>query len=182
MKRIKGLIAGLLKLTVISVLFAGSCMGPALLYYQSPRWLLNKVENSDIVSFYVAFRSRSDEVPEQVNVMRYTFDSENGNYSGVQFHLPNGRLHGFGPGKGSATINATADEQGGQIVQVFVTGDTPWTSLSEYRVLENKIYPLRHAHSAAWLLVGAVVCPLLIIALIKPIKRGINRFMRIAPE
>jgi hypothetical protein len=114
--------------------------------------------------------------------MRYEFDSDKGKYSDVQFHMPNGRLHGFGPWKGSATITATDEEKGGQLVQVFVIGDTPWSALSEYRVVNNKIYPLRHADSAAWLLIGVVVCPDLIIALRRPIKRRVNRFMRIDPE
>ncbi len=183
MKRVKRLIAGLLNLMVLSVLFVGSCVGPGIMYMQSPRWFLEKVDHGDPASFYVAFISKGDEVPQQIKVMRYEFDSERGKYSDVQFHLPNGRLHGFGPGKGSASITATADEQGGQLVQVFVIADTPWTSLSEYRVVDNRIYPLRHADSMAWLLLGVVVCPILVIALVrKPIRRGINRFMGIDPE
>jgi hypothetical protein len=153
------------------------------MYMQSPRWFLEKVDLGNTGAFFVAYISKSDAVPQQVNVIRYEFDSEKGRYSDLQFQLPNGRLHGFGPGKADATINAKAEDQGGQLVQVFVTGDTPWTALSEYRVADNKIYPLRHADSARWLLLGVVVCPILIIALVKkPIRRGINRFMRIDPE
>lgn len=183
MERVRRLVAGLLKLMVLSVLLIGSCVGPGVMYYQSPWWFLENVEHGDPGSFFVAFRSKGDEAPQQIKVMRYQFDSAGENYADVQFHLPNGWLRGFGPGKGSASISATAEGQGGQLVQVFVIGDTPWTSLSEYRVVDDKIYPLRHADSKAWLLFGALICPVLIIALVnKPMRRGINRFMRIDPE
>ena len=182
MKRIKRLIAGLLKFVVISMLFAGSCLGPGIMYMQSPRWFLEKVELGNTGSFFVALISKGDKDPPQVQVMRYTLDSDKGKYSDVLFHLPNGRhYYSEGPGEMDATITAKAEKAGGQLVQVFATGDTPWTSLSEYRVVDNKIYPLRHAHSVAWFLLGVVVCPLLIIALAKPIKRGINRLMRFDP-
>jgi len=183
MKLLRRLGAGFLNFVVLSVLFVGSCAGPGLMYVQSPWWFLRSIDHGNPGSFFVAFRSNSDEVPQQVKVMRYKFDSEKEKYSDLQFHLPNGRLqYSFGRGEGSASINATAEVQGGQLVQVFVSGDTPWTSLSEYRVLDNKIYPLRHAHSVAWLLLGMVICPFLVIALKGPIRRGINRFMRIDPE
>lgn len=183
MKQVRRLIAGLLKLVVLSVLLVGSCVGPGLMYYQSPWWFLERVDLGDTESlFCVAFRSKDGEVPQQIKVMWYKFDSERKKYSEVQFHLPNGRLYGSGPGKARASINATAEEQGGQLIQVFVVGDSPWTSLSEYRVVDNKVYPLRHADSVRWLLLGVVICPFLIIPLARPIKRGINRFMRIDPE
>lgn len=183
MKRVKRLIAGLLNLVVLSVLFAGFCMGTGIMYYESPRWVLEKVEQGYTGAFFVAYKSKGDEEPRQVRVMKYEFNAEKGKYSDVQFHLPNGRLHGFGPWKGDASITATAEEQGGQFVKVFVIGDTPWTALSEYRVVDNKIYPLRHAHSVAWLLLGVVACPFLVIALVrKPISRGINRIMRIESQ
>ena len=160
MKRVKRLIAGLLRFAVLSVLFFGFCMGPGLMYMESPRWFLEKVDPGNAGLFFVAFMTKGGEVPQEVQLMRYQFDSEKGKYSDVQFHLPNGRHH-YRPGPKSvgATIDATAEEAGGQLVQVFATGDTPWTSLSEYRVVDNKIVPLRYAHSAAWILLGAVICP-----------------------
>jgi hypothetical protein len=183
MKRFKRLIAGLLYLAVFLVLLAGSCVGPGVMYIESPGWFLKKVDQGYTGSFFVAYRSKSDEAPQEIKVMRYEFDSDKGKYSDVQFHLPNGYLRGFGPWQGSSTITATAEEKGGQLVQVFVIGDTPWSALSEYRVVDNKIYPLRYADSAAWLLIGVVVCPILILALVrKPLRRGINRLMRIDPE
>jgi hypothetical protein len=181
MKRVKRLIAGLLTLVVLSVLFAGSCVGPGIMYMQSPRWFLQKVDHGDPGFFLVAFRSKDDEVPQKIKIMRYELDDKSEKYSDLQFHLPNGRLIGSGPGKASATITATAEEQGGQLVQVFVIGDTPWTSLSEYRVAYNKIYPLRHADSVAWILLGAIFCPIAVIALVRPIRRRIDRFMKIEP-
>jgi len=183
MDRIKRLSAGLLKLVVISMLFAGSCLGPGIMYMESPRWFLDKVDLENTGAFFVAFISKDDKDPQQVQVMKYRFDADKGKYSDVQFHLPNGRHHYRpGPDDVGATIDATAEKAGGQLVQVFATGDTPWTSLSEYRVADNKIYPLRHAVSSSWILIGVVVGPILVFLLIKPIKRRINRLMRIDPE
>jgi len=182
MKQVRRLIAGLLKLVVLSVLLVGSCVGPGLMYAGSPWLFLESVDRGYTGAFYVAFRAEGGAVPKQVQVMRYEFVSEGKKYSDVQFHLPNGRLHGRGPGKASATIDVTTKEEGGQLIKVFVIGDSPWTALSEYRVVANKVYPLRHADSVTWLLLGVLICPFLIIPLARPIKRGINRFMRIDPE
>jgi hypothetical protein len=182
MNRVKRMIASLLNFVVLSVLFIGSCVGPGVMYYVSPWWFLKKVDHADPGLFFVAFRSTGDDGLKEVNVMRYRFDSEKEKRTDVQFHLPNGH-HNYssGPDKENASIDVKADDKGSQIVQVFVSGDTPWTSLSEYRVTDNKIYPLRHAHSVAWLLLGIIACPFLLFALKKPVRRGINRCMRIDP-
>jgi len=181
MKRLKQLIAGFLTLVVLSVLFAGSCAGPGIMYIQSPRWFLQKVGHGDPGTFLVAFISKGAEVPQKIEVMRYELDPKIGKYADLQFQLPNGRHKGSGPGKASATVTATADGQGGQTVQVFVIGDSPWSSLSEYRVAGNKVYPLRHADSVVWILFGAIVCPIAVIVLARPIRRRIDRFMKIEP-
>jgi hypothetical protein len=85
----------------------------------------------------------------------------------------------WGAGEGGARIRATNEPDGSQLVRIFVTGDTPWTSLSEYRVVENKIYPLRYGESWLALLLGLIIFPSLIIKLIKPIGDSINRIMRV---
>jgi len=182
MTKLKRIAAWAMNLVIFSVLFAGSCVGPGVLYYESPRWSLKTVDPGDAGSFYVAFRSKDGEAPEQVYVKRYRFDQDPGGKTDLQYNLQNGLHRDRGSGKESASITATTDKQGGQLVQVFVTGDTPWTSLSEYRVKDNKIYPLRHANSTGWLLLGAIVCPIVIIALAKRIKRSVYRWMRIDPS
>jgi len=182
MSKVRRLIAWVVNLVVFLVLFAGSCVGPGVLYYESPRWSLKTVDPGDAGSFYVAFRSKDGEAPEQVYVKKYRFDQDPGGKTDIQYNLPNGLHHDRSSGKESASITAITDDQGGQLVQVFVTGDTPWTSLSEYRVKDNKIYPLRHAQSAGWLLLGAIICPILIIVLAKPIKRRVYRWMGIDPS
>lgn len=180
MKFFKRLSAGLLNFVVLSVLFVGSCAGPGVMYLQSPWWFLKGVDPGNAGSFYVAYSSKADEGPRQVKVMRYRFDSGDKKSADLQFHVPDGHLYySFGRGEGDARVNATSEGKGAQLVQVFVTGDTPWSSLSEYRVVDNKIHPLRHAHSVAWLLLGAVILPFLVLAIRKPIRRGINRLMRI---
>ena len=62
--------------------------------------------------------------------------------------------------------------------RIFVIGDTPWSSLSEYRVRDNKVEPLRHGHAVGWLFVaGVVLCLILVHFLMKPIGRGIRRMV-----
>jgi hypothetical protein len=60
---------------------------------------------------------------------------------------------------------------------VFVIGDTPWSSLSEYRVKDNRVEPLRHAHANGWMLLGILLCFVAVHYLMKPIRRSINRLM-----
>lgn len=182
MEQVRRLIAGLLKFVALSVLFVGSCVGPGLMYWGSPWLFLKSVDLGYDGAFYVAFRLEGGEVPKQVQVMRYEIVSEGKKYSDVQFHLPNGRLNGRGPGKADAMIDVTTEKESSQLIKVFVIGDSPWTALSEYRVVDNKVYPLRHADSVKWLLLGVVICPFLIFPLARPIRRSINRFMRIDPE
>ncbi len=178
MQFIKRIGAGLLNLLALSTLLVGSCAGPGIAYFQSPKWFLKEVDPAKTRSFFVAFESRTDELPHAVQVMPYKFDSDAKKYAGLQLHVSNGH-HSVRQGDGSASIDAHADAQGGQLIQVFVVGDTPWASLSEYRVMDNKIFPLRHADAAAVLLIGSLILPFLIIPLRKPIRRGINRLMRV---
>jgi hypothetical protein len=181
LQSVRRLGAGLLNLLVLSTLFVGSCAGPGIAYFQSPKWFLKEVDLTKTKSFFVAFESKSDESPRTVQVMQYKIDSEAKKYSDIQFQVSNGH-HSSRQGDGSANIDAWVDAEGGQLIQVFVVGDSPWASLSEYRVMENKIFPLRHADAATELLLGALILPFLIIPLRKPIRRGINRLMRIDPK
>lgn len=183
MKFIKRLIAGFLYLIALSFLLIGSCAGPGVIYYQSPLWFLEEVDPDDVGSFFVAFNATESGGSQQLFVMTYKVDPEKKGYANVQYHMTDERrTYSWGSGEGNASIYAKTEAEGRQLVQIFVTGDTPWTSLSEYRVVDNKIHPLRHAHSKAWLLlVGVIVCLLITYRLSKPLRRGIRRFMRIEP-
>jgi hypothetical protein len=178
---IKRLGAGLLNLLVLSTLFVGSCAGPGIAYFRSPKWLLKEVDSTKTRLFFIAFESKTGESPHAVQVMPYKFDSDEKKYADLQLHVSNGH-HSYRQGDGSVSIDAHTDAQGGQLIQVFVVGDTPWASLSEYRVMDNKIFPLRHADAAAVLLIGSLILPFLIIPIRKPIRRGINRLMRVDPK
>ena len=177
---IKRQIARLFYFATLSILLAGSCVGPGIMYSQSPKWFLEEVGPDKAGSFFVAFMSDNSKGAQQLHVKRYKINPEREEYSDVQYRMPEERLsYNWGPGEGSASIYSKTEAQGSQLIQVFVVGDSPWTSLSEYRVVDNKVYPLRYAHSKAWLLLGIVICPILVVLISKRIRRGINRLMRI---
>ncbi len=172
--------SGLLYFVALSTLLLGSCVGPMVVYSQSPRWLLEEVGASLPTTFFVAFRTKGDDGALQLRVERY--DPAKKRPADAQYHLPDGRLtYSSGPGEGDASIEVATEKAGSQLVRVFVTGDTPWTSLSEYRVADNTVQPLRHAHSAGWLLLGIIVCLLLVKPLMKPTRRGIARLLQLEP-
>ncbi len=184
MNLIKRLTAGLLYIVVISILVIGAFLVPGRMYIQSPWWFLEEVNPDEPGSFFVAFMSEdSGVIGKQLHVIPVGIDPQKEGYSGVQYYMPEESLYySWGAGEGSASIYVKQEAQGNQIIQVFVVGDTPWTSLSEYRVVGNKIYPLRHAHSVAWFLLGIIFCLSIVRRLSTPIKRGIKQFMRIELE
>ena len=131
--------------------------------------------------FFVALRSEGGEGNQSIEVMK--FEPKTMRYTDVRYQLPDGHLsYSWGPGEGGATIDVTTEKPGSQLIQVFVVGDTPWTSLSEYRVVDSTLHPLRHAHSAPWLLLGIPICLVLFDRLRKPIERGIKRLIRLESE
>ncbi|MGA0023136.1 MAG: hypothetical protein ACO3F9_00665 [Burkholderiales bacterium] len=63
-------------------------------------------------------------------------------------------------------------------MKVYVMGDSPWASLSEYRVKDDKIEPLRYGHSnALFFLIGIPLCLVGVHYLMKPIRRKIDRMV-----
>ncbi len=185
MNLLKQIIAGFLKLAVFSVLFLGACVGPCVVYYQSPKWFIKDIDIDKAKSkqFYIALKSEDSDTGEKIAVERYKFVSTENNFSGVQYHLPGKHMsYSWGPGEESAQIKVTNEEQGSQLIRVFVTGDTPWTSLSEYRVKNNEIHPLRYAMSNPWFLLGTIICPFLVVLLVRPIGRSINRILGLPPS
>lgn len=184
MNLIKRLIAGLLYIVVVSILVVGSFWGPIVMFTQSPWWFLEEVNPDEPGSFFVAFISEDSEVEEKQLHVIPGIDPQKEGYSGVQYYMPEDRLSYSWPGGQEASVNVKAEALGSQIIQIFVVGEVAWTSLSEYRVVGNKIYPLRHAHSVqmVWWLLGTIICMFFVSKLSTPIKHGIKKFMRIEPE
>jgi hypothetical protein len=187
MKLLKWVIARLLQVSLVSVLFLVSCVGTVELYAESSKWLLKAANVDEDSQFHVAFISKSGEQDAELMVLPYR-DMRNGyqdsesSFRHQQYHLPEEHMSfSWGAGEGGARIRATNEPDGSQLVRVFVTGDTPWSSLSEYRVVENKIHPLRYGDSTRWivpaLLLGMIILPSLIVRSIKPIGVRINRLM-----
>lgn len=176
MKPVKQLIASFLSFVVFSVLFLVSLVIPITAYTQSPWWFLEKIgaDGPDEKSLFFVAMSDSGESLQQFRILR--FDPKREESPNVWYHLPDGH-HSYegGPGEPGASVHVMTEKQGSQLIRVFVVGDSPWTSLSEYRVVGNRVYPLRYAYSVAWFLLGIPILLILFYLLEKPIQRSIMR-------
>lgn len=175
---LKKLLAGLLNLLVMSVLLLGSCVGSVGLFVQSPRWSLEPYDAEKSRSFFVAFRAKDKQGQDGIHVLPYERKPDQQGYTDIQYQLPDGRHHETrSDQEQSSTIQASTEADGSQLVKIFVMGETPWSSLSEYRVKDNQVQPLRHAHANAWMLLGILAGLVGVHYLMKPIRRSIDRMV-----
>lgn len=184
MSILRRLSAGLLQLVAMSVLLLGSCVGPGVLYIQSPNWFLEPYDAQKARSFFVAFRAQDAQGRDGLRVTFLRSDPAQQGYSNIRYHLAEGKLReDILDGETQARIDVSAEAGGSQIVRVFVVGDTPWSSLSEYRVKDNQIEPLRHGHAVGWLFVGGLlVCLVLVHVVMKPVRRRIQRMVELGQK
>lgn len=163
----------------ICMLLLSSCVGPGIGYVQSPRWLLKDIDSGEVnqKAFYVAFTSNDPSEPRQLHVTLFSQQEEMvAKYPDLSFHMTEDYLNHTSGGGDNASIKTIAEADGTQLTQVFVVGDTPWSSLSEYRVIDDTIYPLRHAHASPWLLLGVIIGPMVVSLISKPLRRKIDDF------
>jgi len=173
------LLSGVLQLLAMSVLLIGSCAGPGVLYVQSPKWSLGPYDAEKSRMFFVAFMARDDKGKDALRTALLRRDLSKSGYTDIRYQLPAGehREHREDTDP-PAKISVTNEPGGTQLVQVDVVGDTPWASLSEYRVKDNKVEPLRYGHSNAWFfLIGIPLCLVGVHYLMKPIRRRIDRLV-----
>ena len=176
---LKQLLAALLRLSILSVVFLGSCVGSGLLYMESPKWNLEQVDLEKDKTFFGAYR---EEATDEIEVELYRFLPQTSESEQVLYRLPRETLSYQWTGGGSASITAENQADGSQLVRIHVVGDTPWTSLSEYRVVDNEILPLRHGHSNSWFLLGVLLSPVITWLAIKPVRRLIGTVVRVDEE
>ena len=178
----KRVAAASLKFSLISIMFLGSCAGPGIAYYQSPKWAIKDVDLEKAVLFFVAFAATGSDGSTEVHVERLGFDPSEHGFDNFTYRLPEDELSfRWRRDEVGATISVTPGSHGDQLVQIFMVGETPWSSLSEYRVVEKAIQPLRYVKAVPWLLLGVLICPFLVVDLLKgPICRAIDRTMRVS--
>lgn len=170
-------LSGLLQFVVFVPLLLGACTGPGVLYLQSARWVAEPAPAKPPFSFFVAFRDRESGAlgVQPLGALRRE------RRPGAEFRLPPG-THEVRVEEIFAEIEVADVPGGGQRVRVYVVGDTPWASLSEYRVRNGRIEPLRHGHSSPWVfLAGFGVCLALLGLAMKPIRRFIDRLLGCPP-
>lgn len=180
MELVKRMISILLYMVVLSVLLVGSCAGPGVLYVKSPHWFLQTISPDEVAkkTFFVAFMTQKKSQEPMLEVVKVGAGVER-NYPDANYHLAAGQ-HGYNFGGGSyANITVEGVANGEQRVRVFVSGDTPWSSLSEYRVKDNTLTSLRHAHSVGWFLLGSLVLPWVVLAFRQRLRRRCYRMLGI---
>ena len=175
---LRKLLAGLLNLIVLSVLLLGSCVGSVGLFMQSPRWSLEPYDPETSRSFFVAFHATNKQGEAGIHVTRYDRNPAQNGYTDIQYQLPDGKHYVTGThNEQSSTIQVSTETDDSQLVSIFVIGESPWSTMSEYRVKDNKVQPLRHGGASAWMLLGILAGLIGVHYLMKPIRRSINRMV-----
>lgn len=163
------------------MLLLGSCVGPGVLYVQSPKWSLEPYDAEKSRMFFVAFQAKDNQGKDAIRAALLRHDLTKSGYTDIRYQLPEGehREHrDEGDYDPSANITVTTEPGGSQRVKVYVMGDSPWASMSEYRVKDDKIEPLRYGHSnALFFLIGIPLCLIGVHYLMKPIRRRIDRMV-----
>lgn len=181
---LKKLLSGLLQLIAMSVLLLGSCVGPGALYVQSPKWSLEPYDAEKSRPYFIAFLGKNEKGVDGLRTALLRREPEKTGYTDIRYQLPAGEHREEREDSEPPSKITVINEPGGtQLVQVFVIGDSPWASLSEYRVRDNKIEPLRFGHSNVWFfLLGIPLCLVVVHYLMKPIRRRIDRMVGLVPK
>jgi len=167
-------------IVISALLVLSSCVAPMMAYVHSPNWLLQAIdpEEADQQSFFVAFRPSPDSPGSASKVIPFRQLKQVAiQYPDISFHMPEKASWDSASGD-HASIRRTAELNGSQLIHVFMVGDTPWTSLSEYRVIDNTVYPLRHEQSPPWMILGIFLGTWLTSRYSMKLKRGIYRLIR----
>lgn len=181
MNALRKLLAWLLKLIALSVLLLGSCVGPGVLYVQSPQWSLEPYDAEKSRMFFVAFMAKDEKGKDGMRAALLRRDITKSGFTDIRYQLPAGehREHREGDNYDPPAKITVVNEPGGsQLVKVDMVGDSPWASLSEYRVRDNQVEPLRYGHSnPLFFLIGIPLCLIGAHYLMKPIRRRIERMV-----
>lgn len=155
----------LIRAVLVAILLPASCAGPPFLYYYSPWLLIDKADIDKDSLFHVAFytskaggkNAGKAAADRQFVVAPYSYALKESKRSTVRFHLAKPEIrYQFGDkaGEGGADVKVLEEKKNTQVIQIFSAGDSPWTTLSVYRVTDNKVTPLRFARSNVWILVA----------------------------
>ena len=164
---LKAVIGALLRLFILSAIFLGSCVGSGSLYLHSAKWHLDAVDLERDRTFFSAYRKAAS---EKIEVVRYRYLPKSGEAGPVHFRMTQAEIAHAWPDGGNATVTALDQADGSQLIRIHAIGDTPWVSLSEYRVADNEIQPLRHGLSNHLYLLGVLLSPFITWFLRKPVK------------
>ena len=172
---LKTLLGVLLRLSILTAVFLGSCAGSGVLYIQSAKWDADAVDLEKDKTFFSAYRAQDS---EEIEVVLYRFLPEPVESKPISYRMPQAEISHVWEGGGSATVTAEDQADGSQLIRIHAIGDTPWVSLSEYRVSDNQIFPLRHGASNHIYLLGALLSPFITLLVRKPVRRLVSLLIR----
>ena len=122
---------------ILVVMLPTSCVGPMLLYYASPHWRMAPVSESEARNtwFPVAYH---DVAAGERQLRRTTFGPHQELApESLELSWP---LAGTSDGTGMRA--AVREIDGGQAIRLELVGDSPWTALAEYRVVDGIVTPV----------------------------------------
>ncbi len=172
---LKRVVAGLLRLSILSVVFMGSCAGSAVLYMQSPKWDLAEVNLEKDKTFFGAYTTEEN---DKVEIVLYRFLPDPSESKKIKYRLQREEISQVWEGGGSASVTVIDEVDGSQLIRIHVIGDTPWASISEYRVTDNEIHPLRHGAANLFFLIGALFSPFITWFARKPVRRIVEMLFK----
>lgn len=182
LKFLQSLFAVVLRLVVLASVLLGSCTGLSFAYKNSAYLALapiDEVTAGNTYRFFVGFMHTPESGERELEVLSYKLREQLATRNAVSFTLPQSAMrYSFGAGEGYARIKQTLVPDGAALVQVMVVGELPWVSVSEYRVVDNTVVPLRYGRAWSWLLAAFFLLPPVVIWLLqKPVRRAVDRLL-----
>lgn len=165
---LKQVIGALLRLSILTAVFLGSCVGSGSLYVHSAKWETDEVDLDKDRTFFSAYREGAS---DDVEIVLYRFLPQPSESRQIHYRMTEQEISHVWEGGGSATVSAREQADGSQLIRIHAIGDTPWISLSEYRVTNNEIMPLRHGASNHSYLLGMLLSPVITWLALKPVRR-----------
>ncbi|MDH5631805.1 MAG: hypothetical protein OEZ10_02295 [Gammaproteobacteria bacterium] len=177
----------ILVIVTMSIVLLGSCTGMGVLYVKSPYLDIKDLDQQGTLPmFFVAFMAKEKSHTPELHVVPYrTDDAERykTKYPDLDFRVPEKEMsYRWEPeGEAYATVKVLKDSGDSQEVEIFMAGDSGFSSVSIYRVTaENSVVPLKSGHSMILLLVAIFFVPVLVVYFLqKPVTRVVYRLVGI---
>lgn len=175
------IVALLLRMSLLGVVFLGSCVGLAGVYHESPHWVMAPITADAAAEknrFFVAYVAGDANGARTVHAAPWRTVRDRLAGEVETFHMPATVSRVDTGGEGSITVYRERLADDAQLMTVHAVGDTPWVSVSEYEVRGETVVPRRLGLAVGWLLLVAAIAPLLLVYCAqKPVARLVRRML-----